>query len=198
MRRLKFAFRTLFRSPFVTTIAVLSLGLGIGANSAIFSLFDQILMRPLPVATPTELVNLSGPGPKNGSVSSNQSGDSDAVFSYPMFRDLEREQQSFTGIAAHRIFGANIGYEGQTLLVDGILVSGNYFDVLGLRPANGRLIQPDDPPRIGLLPFVVHTGSLPGIAALLWSSSTRRAASERMLVKTNSIHGWLSSGILTK
>src|SRR4026208_1859394 len=95
MATLRYAFRTLFRTPFVTTVAVLSLGLGIGANSAIFSLFDQILMRPLPVAAPSDLVNLSGPGPKNGSVSTNQSGDSDSVFSYPMFRDLEREQQSF-------------------------------------------------------------------------------------------------------
>src|SRR5690349_1404172 len=149
MRQLTFAARMLMKTPFVTAVAVLSLGLGIGANTAIFALFNQILLRPLPVAAPNELVNLAAPGMKNGSTACNNSGDCDAVFSYPMYLDLQREQQSFTGIAAHRIFGANIGYEGQTLLVDGILVSGNYFDVLGLRPLQGRLIQPDDTATVG-------------------------------------------------
>src|SRR5262245_46617022 len=155
MRSLKFALRMLLKTPFVTPVAVLSLGLGIGANAAIFALFNQILLRPLPVAAPQELVNLGAPGIKNGSTASNNSGDSDAVFSYPMYLDLVREQQSFTGVAAHRIFGANIGYQNETLLVDGILVSGNYFDVLGLQPALGRLIQPDDTSAVGGAPVAV-------------------------------------------
>ena len=67
MRNLKLAFRTLFKTPFVTTVAILSLALGIGANAAIFSLFDQFLLRPLPVAEPDRLVNLGSPGPKPGS-----------------------------------------------------------------------------------------------------------------------------------
>ena len=67
MTSLKFALRTLFRTPFVTTIAVLSLAFGIGANTAIFSLFNQMLLRPLPVQSPGSLVNLSAPGPKPGS-----------------------------------------------------------------------------------------------------------------------------------
>ncbi len=66
MFNLKLALRTLFRTPFVTAVAILSLGLGIGANGAIFSLFNQILLRPLPVADPGSLVNLSAPGPKSG------------------------------------------------------------------------------------------------------------------------------------
>ena len=115
------------KTPFVTTVAVLSLGLGIGANTAIFALFNQILLRPLPVESPEALVNLGAPGVKNGSNSCNNSGDCDAVFSYPMFLDLARDQQVFTGIAAHRIFGANVGYDNQTLPVDGIEVSGSYF-----------------------------------------------------------------------
>jgi predicted permease len=155
MRQLTFAVRMLLKTPFVTAVAVLSLGLGIGANTAIFALFNQILLRPLPVAAPHELVNLGAPGIKNGSNSCNNSGDCDQVFSYPMYLDLAREQQHFTGIAAHRIFGANIGYEGQTLPVDGILVSGNYFDVLGLRPAAGRLLQPDDSATVGGAPVAV-------------------------------------------
>ena len=61
------------------------------------------------------LVNLGAPGPKDGSTSCNQAGSCDLVFSYLMFRDLEREQKVFSGIAAHRIFGANVGYHGQTL-----------------------------------------------------------------------------------
>src|SRR5262245_10873840 len=104
MQSLKFALRTLWRTPFITAIAALSLGLGIGANAAIFSIFDQLLLRPLPVEAAADLVNLAAPGPKAGSQSCNQSGNCEAVFSYRMFRDLEREQQVFTGIAAHRLF----------------------------------------------------------------------------------------------
>jgi hypothetical protein len=112
MRNLKLALRTLFKSPFVTSVAVLSLALGIGANAAIFSLFDQILLRPLPVAEPERLVNLGAPGPKQGSTSCNQAGDCDAVFSYPMFKDLQAAETGFSDIAAHRIFSVNIAYQG--------------------------------------------------------------------------------------
>ncbi len=69
MRQLKVALRTLFKSPFVTAVAILSLALGIGANAAIFSLFDQLLLRPLPVRDPGELVDLHAPGPNPGSQS---------------------------------------------------------------------------------------------------------------------------------
>src|SRR5687767_149849 len=105
MQQLKFALRSLLKTPVVTTIAVLSVALGIGANVAIFSIFNQTLLRPLPVREPDRLVNFVSPGPKNGSTSCGQAGSCDAVFSYPMFRDLERAQTSFTGIAAHRDFG---------------------------------------------------------------------------------------------
>ena len=74
MTNLKLAFRRLFKAPFVTSVAILSLALGIGANAAIFSLFNQMLLRPLPVPAPHELVNLSAPGPKPGSQSCNQAG----------------------------------------------------------------------------------------------------------------------------
>ena len=145
MRELIFAFRRLLKAPFVTIVAVLSLGLGIGANTAVFSMFDQLLLRPLPVGAPDELVNLASPGPKgNSSVSCGNAGDCDAVFSYPMFLDLSRDPQAFTGIAAHHLFGANVGYRDETLPVDGIEVSGNYFGVLGLQPALGRLIEAAD------------------------------------------------------
>lgn len=149
MRDLRLAFRTLFHTPFLTSVAILSLALGIGANGAIFSLFDQILLRSLPVVEPGGLVNLSAPGPKPGSQSCNQAGDCDAVFSYPMFRDLERAEIGFSGIAAHRVFGANLGYRGETRNVEGMLVSGSYFPVLGVQPALGRLLGPGDDETIG-------------------------------------------------
>jgi predicted permease len=149
MRNLKLALRTLRATPFVTAVAVLSLALGIGANAAIFSLVDQMLLRPLPVREPDRLVNLVAPGPKPGSTTCNQSGDCDAVFSYAMFRDLERGQRVFTGIAAHRLFGANLAFRRQTKNGEGALVSGSYFPVLGLRPALGRLLTPADDQSIG-------------------------------------------------
>ena len=149
MANLKLAFRTLFKTPFVTAVAIISLALGIGANAAVFSLFDQMLLQALPVQAPDRLVNLEAPGPKGGSQSCNQAGDCDVVFSYPMFRDLERGQSVFTGIAAHRLFGANIAYRNQTMNGEGMLVSGSYFPVLGLRPALGRLLTPADDEAIG-------------------------------------------------
>ncbi|MEI6246645.1 MAG: hypothetical protein WCQ64_16595, partial [Acidobacteriota bacterium] len=119
----------------MTIVAVVSLAFGIGANSAIFSLFDQMLLRPLPVAKPYDLVDLGAPGPKPGSQSCSQAGDCDEVFSYEMFRDLEKDNgNAFTGIAAHRGFGTNLSYKGQTLSSQGMFVSGGYFSVLGLQP----------------------------------------------------------------
>ncbi|MGD2045663.1 MAG: ABC transporter permease [Gemmatimonadota bacterium] len=155
MTRVRHAFRTLAKSPFVTAVAVLSLALGIGANAAIFSLFDQVMLRGLPVENPDRLVNLEAPGPKPGSTSCNQAGGCDEVFSYPMFRDLERDGAGFAGLAAHRTFGANIALDGQTTSGDGVLVSGGYFRTLGMQPALGRLIGPDDDRQIGANPVAV-------------------------------------------
>ena len=149
MPNIRLALRALFKSPFVTLVAILSLSLGIGANSAIFSLFDQMLLRPLPVPHPEELVNFKSPGPKPGSNSCGQAGSCDEIFSYPMFRDLEAAQTSFTGIAAHRNFGGSIGYQGTSLGGDGLAVSGSYFPVLGLTPALGRLFTPEDDKTVG-------------------------------------------------
>jgi predicted permease len=155
MKTIKFALRTLFRAPFVTVVAILSLALGIGANAAIFSIFNQMLLSTLPVRAPEELVNFSSPGPKQGSTSCNQAGSCDYVFSYPMFRDLQKMQEVFTDVAAHVIFGANLAFEGQTVSGEGMLVSGSYFPVLGVQPAIGRLISPADDQKVGESPVVV-------------------------------------------
>src|SRR5215208_3253704 len=150
MPNFKLAFRTLFKSPFVTIVAALSLALGIGANAAIFSLFNEMLLRPLPgVPRPVELVNLAAPGPKPGSQSCSSAGGCDVVFSYPMYRDLEKAQTVFTGLAAHRTLGTNLAVRGQTMNTTGMMVSGSYFPTLALRPALGRLLTPDDDKTIG-------------------------------------------------
>jgi predicted permease len=149
MGGVKLAVRTIRKSPFITAVAVLSLALGIGANAAIFSLFDQMLLRSLPVEDPDALVNLAAPGPKPGSQSCNQAGDCEAVFSYAMFRDLEKAGGPFSGVAAHRIFGANLSFEGQTLSASGMLVSGSYFPLLGVQPSMGRVFGPADDQNFG-------------------------------------------------
>src|SRR5690348_2248706 len=149
MRNLKLAFRTLFKTPFVTVVAILSLALGIGANAAIYSLFNQMLLAPLPVPHPDRLVNFGGNTVNPGSQSCGQAGGCDEVFSYKMFRDLEARPGPFTGVAAHVIFGANVAYRGQTLSSSGELVSGSYFPVLGVRPAIGRLFNVNDDRAIG-------------------------------------------------
>ena len=149
MRSLKFAIRTLFRTPFVTAIAIVSLALGIGATAGIFSVFHQVLLQSLAVPDPSELVNLSAPGPKPGFGSCGRAGDCEVVFSYAMFRDLQKTQTVFTDIAAHVGFGANLAYEAQTSSGEGLLVSGSYFPVLELQPALGRLLNSNDDKLVG-------------------------------------------------
>ncbi len=149
MQNLAIAARMLLKTPFVTAIAALSLALGIGANSAIFSLFDQILLSPLPVPSPSALVNLGAPGPKPGMQSCSQAGSCDVVFSYPMFRDLERTQTVLTGLAAHVSFGASLSVENEPMSGRGMLVSGSYFPTLQVQPALGRLLTPADDQELG-------------------------------------------------
>ena len=155
MPNLRLALRMLLRTPALTAIAVLSLAIGIGANAAIFSLYNQMLLRPLPVRDPYGLVNLGAPGPKPGSQSSNNAGSSEYTFSYPMFRDLEKAKTRFSGVAAHRTLQANVGYKGQTTTGPGMFVSGSYFGVLGLSPAAGRLLGVNDDVTPGGHPLVV-------------------------------------------
>ena len=173
MQNLKLAFRTLFKTPFVTVIAVLSLALGIGANAAIFSLFDQMLRRPLPVTAPTRLVDLRTPGPAPGSNSCNQAGGCDEVFSYPMFRDLEKANTALSGLAAHRSFGVNIAMTGQTPInAQGMYVSGSYFPILGVQAPLGRLLNVDDDLTIG--------GSY--VAVLSYAYWTTQLGSDRSVI----------------
>ena len=150
MYHLKLALRQLRLRAGLSFVVIAMLALGIGGTTAMFSLYHQILLRPLPVPEPERLVNLASPGPKGGGgVQDIGLANFDAQFSYPMFRDLERQQTGFTGIAAHVDYLANLSFEDRPTSGRIYLVSGSYFDVLGLRPALGRLLGPGDDPRAG-------------------------------------------------
>ncbi len=135
---LRFAFRSFKKSPVFTAVAVLSLALGIGANTAIFTLLDQILLRLLPVKNPRELVLLSMKGFHYGG---NWGGN---ALSFPMYRDFKANNKVFTEMFCRFPFRVNLGYNGQTERVLGELVSGTYFPVLGVTAAIGRTFTPEE------------------------------------------------------
>jgi putative ABC transport system permease protein len=139
---IRFGLRVLAKNPGFTVIAVITLALGIGANTAIFSLMNQVLLRRLPVSNPSELVVLHNPGPKTGRV--NSDGDDSDSFSYPMYKGLRDGAASVIGLVARSSSDASLASEGQTERGRLELVTGNYFDVLGVTPAIGRVFRPDD------------------------------------------------------
>jgi predicted permease len=144
MTYFRFALRAFRRSPGVFVIAIASLALGTGANIAIFSIFNQALLRPLTVPHADQLVTFESPGPRFGRTSASNAGNSNAVFSYPLLRDLRSAQTSFQGIAAHRDMGVNVSYHGSAFADTGLLVTGNYFSLLNVQAAFGRLIDDGD------------------------------------------------------
>src|SRR6202166_2639779 len=159
----------LAKNPGFTAVAILTLALGIGANTAIFSLMIQIMLRRLPVKSPDELVILRSPGRGEGHVWSD--GDGAQSFSYPAYKGL-RDCPAVKGMLARFAFDASIASRGETAERGlGELVSGNYFDVLGVHPAFGRLFTADDARVQGGHPYVIlshaywmqHFGGDPGI-----------------------------------
>jgi predicted permease len=134
----RYALRTLRKAPLFTAVAVLSLAFGIGANTAIFTLLDQILLRLLPVKSPEQLVLLTMRGEHYGS---NWGGN---AISYPMYKDFRDNNQVFTGLLCRFPIPASLGFNGHTERVQAELVSGNYFPLLGVGTALGRAITPDD------------------------------------------------------
>ena len=161
---LRYAFRGLARSPLFTSVALLSIALGIGANTAIFTLVDEVLLRQLPVKDPGQLVLFNGARNHYG----NNSGGN--MLSFPMYEDFRDDfvergtapalprvslkvangapaPKIFSGMFARRAVAMNVGVDGQTERVPGELVSGTYFQALGVRAALGRLITPDDDKR---------------------------------------------------
>jgi predicted permease len=178
---LRYGARILLKNPGFTVIAVLTLALGIGANTAIFSLTDQILLRLLPVERPEALVVLRSPGPQGGRVWSD--GDNTASFSYPMYKDLrDRGNNVFSGLAARFALSLSVAGAGQTERADGELVSGNYFEVLGVRPALGRVFNQEDDRAPGAHPVIV-------LSHAYWAR--RFGADPAILNKTLTVNGTL-------
>jgi predicted permease len=157
------ALRQLNRRPGLSLVIVAILAIGIGVTTGVFSLFQQILLRPLPVPEPHRLVNLAPTGIP--------------VFSYAMFRDLEAQQDVFTGLATYDEIPSNVGYGRLVRAGTSMAVSAGYFEVLGLKPALGRLIGAGDEPaldeaRIAVLGHSYWRGSLGGDPAVLGRTLT--------------------------
>jgi len=140
------------KSPLFTCVALTSLALGLGANTAIFSILDQVLLRPLPVKNPYELVLVSTPGPARGMF---EGDSSDRLFSRPVYLELKERNQVFSGLAARFPSATNLVFQGQSESVHTEVVSGNFFDVLGVPAFRGRLLSLADDAVKGGHPVVV-------------------------------------------
>jgi predicted permease len=135
---LRLAFRGLVRSPLFAGVAILSLALGIGANTAIFTLVDQLLLRQLPVRNPEELVMLYQEGSHNGSNMGSR------MHSYAIYREYQKRAEPLSEVMARRLLPASISVDNQTERVEAELVSGNFFTMLGVKPAAGRVFNSDE------------------------------------------------------
>jgi macrolide transport system ATP-binding/permease protein len=149
LKDLRYAARMLRRSPGFTVVAVLSLALGIGANTALFSLVNATLLQRLPVADPARLVYVNNGGATAG-----------AVFSYPTYRELRDANEVFEAFACFGGILASLNADGATDLVNGTIVSGNFFDVLGVPAARGRALAPQDDVTAGGHPVAVISEGL--------------------------------------
>src|SRR5260370_11143239 len=148
MARLRFAWRSLAKAPLLSLTVILSVGFGIGANTAICPLLQQIRLNALPVQRREELVTVTAPEDfKGGRSSSNNSGDMNFIFSYPMFRELEKRPQGMSGIAAFDSLSANISFRKQSISREMLIVSGRCFPTLRVSPLIGPVISPQDDPR---------------------------------------------------
>jgi predicted permease len=150
----RYALRQLRKSPAFTITVIVTLALGLGANAAIFTLFDQVLLRMLPVERPGELVRFEWTGGFAGSASS-FGGDEHNYFSYPMFKDLRDQNTVFAGVMAADRTSVGVSWHNQAEDKQAEIVTGNYFQVLGLKPALGRLLTQQDETAKNANPVVV-------------------------------------------
>ncbi len=142
MRDLRFGLRVLLRQPAFAIVAVLSLGLGIGANTAIFQLIDTVRLRTLPVESPETLARVSvnaGEGGRTGRFTSRY-----AHMTYAIYEQARERQRSFTGLAAWGPASFDLSNSGESRRVQGLWISGNFFQTIGITAAAGRLISPAD------------------------------------------------------
>ena len=156
-KELIFCIRTLRRSPMFTCASVLSLALGIGANTAIFSLLNQVVLRSLPVRDPDRLVLLHTDFQAPGSSSSDNQ---ESVFSNPLYRDLAARDPAFDGVIARMSASVRLTRQGETESLSAEMVSGNFFQVLGAGTSIGRVFEPEDDSAAGAHPVVLLTHAL--------------------------------------
>src|SRR5215468_4552520 len=150
LQDLRFGVRMLLKNSGFTLIAALTLALGIGANTAIFSLIDAVLLKLLPVKDPAQLVALAN---------TTGAGEKGPAFSYPLYQDLRERNQVFAGILAYGGVALNLSGNGQTERVAGQLVSGNFFSVLGVQPLLGRVFTDADNQSPGAHPVTILSHS---------------------------------------
>ncbi len=139
---LRFALRAIRKNSLFASVAILSLALGIGANTAIFTLMDQLMLRRLPIKNPDQLVALHQQGPHPG----NNMGR--WMHSYPMYQDFQKRAAPFSEVICRRLFSASVSVDNQTERVESELVSGNYFTTLGVKPAVGRVFSSEEDDRV--------------------------------------------------
>jgi predicted permease len=171
LQSIRLAFRRLRHSPGFAAVAIVTLALGIGANTTIFTLINTAVLRPLPVDHPEQLVFLNRV-------------DAGAVGlpaqSYPDYRDLRDRNTVLSGLMAYSFTPVSLSADNTTHRVWGYLASGNYFDVLGVRPLRGRTLRPDDDDKPGAHPVVV-------LSFASWQS--RFAADPEIVGRTIKISG---------
>ena len=139
---IRYALRGFRRTHLCTAVATFSLAFGIGANTAVFSLLDQVMLRLLPVKHPEQLVILKEHGAHYGSNMGMN------ALSYPMYQDFSQHNEVFSGMFCRYSTDVSLGYGNRTERVEAELVSGTYFPVLGVSATLGRTFTPDDD-RIG-------------------------------------------------
>src|SRR5215212_5818827 len=134
MKDIRYAIRGLLKRPGLVAVAVITLALGIGANTAIFSLVNTVLLRSLPVERPEEIVSVALRGKE----------DSLAAFSYPNYRDFRDRNEVLDGLLVYRFVPLSLSRDGVNERIWGYEVSGNYFDVLNVKPIQGRTFLPEE------------------------------------------------------
>jgi predicted permease len=168
---LRYSLRRLRKSPGFAAIAILSLALGIGANTAIFSLVNTVLLRPLPVTQPEQLVTV---------YTTMRNGAQDSIFSYPNYKDVRDRNEVFSGLLSYRFSPMSLSHQGNNERIWGYQVSGNYFDVLGVQALLGRTFLPEEDQTLGSHPVTV----------LSYGSWQKRFASDPGIIgKTTLVNG---------
>src|SRR4030095_1506596 len=145
VKDIRYAIRSMLKTPGFTAIAILSLALGIGANAAIFSLVNAILFRPLPIADPARVFE----------VTPARQGSDIGNFSYPVYREVRDRNEVFDAMAIYRFAPISLSREGNNERIWGYILSGNYFEMLGVKPTLGRFFTQEEDRVPGANPLAV-------------------------------------------